>query len=78
MIPELQNITEINIQGKNKKLSSLPKNLISNETCFYKYVSKLTFIYTTLNLIKSSDLICLSKLKYLEFESKFNYKYRGK
>jgi leucine-rich repeat protein SHOC2 len=63
-IPEIQNIKGIYINSK--KISSLPDNLISNETCFYKNITRLEITNTIVNSIQNSDFKCLSKLEQLD------------
>jgi Leucine-rich repeat (LRR) protein len=62
-IPEIQNI--IGIYINSKQISSFPDNLIFNETCFYKNITRLGFTKTNLNSIEKSDFKCLSKLEKL-------------
>jgi Leucine-rich repeat (LRR) protein len=67
-IPEIQNIIAIYIVGDyySKIISSLPDNLISNENCFYKNVTRLVITNTMINSINNSDFKCLSKLWQLD------------
>jgi Leucine-rich repeat (LRR) protein len=66
-IPEIENIMGIYIDTDSiKKISFLPDNLVSNETCFYKNIIRLVFRNTNLSSINNSDFKCLSKLQQLD------------
>jgi Leucine-rich repeat (LRR) protein len=63
-LPEIQNIKSIYLDAT--KMSSFPNNLISNENCFYKNITRLVFRNTNLSSINNSDFKCLSKLQQLD------------
>jgi Leucine-rich repeat (LRR) protein len=63
-LPEIQNIKSIYLDAT--KMSSFPNNLISNENCFYKNITRLVFRNTNLSSINNSDFKCLSKLEMID------------